>query len=771
MLTKDSARPSLPALLFDLLLIALIALGVVWRFSWVNWNENADLHPDEYGLTGSITGLALPESLADYFNTRISPISPYQKYDETGTPTVSGVDNRMRWGQWPIILIRAAAEATGNTGYTELRLMGRSISALADTLSLLLIFLIGRRLYSTRAGLLAAALSALAVMQIQQSHFMTSDNFATLFTALGLFAAAGIAFPRQAGDVQQKSPETLDQGWRWYALFGVALGMAVASKINLAPLAGMAVVAAGIRLAYHFNPFADLHRALKLALPPLLLAALVAVLTFRVTQPMSFRAPAGDTTFLTTALNPDWVESMKVAQNESSGVNAGPPGEQWTDRPTLVFPWVNMVVWGMGPLLGLTAWAAFGWALWQALKAKPGWLRHLLPLVWVGGYFLFMGTRHVMSMRYFLPIYPFLALFAAWGLLVLWQRVREGQKPIVLPTVLTALVLAGTLTWAWSFTGAVYRQPNTRVEASRWIFRNLPAPFNLQIDTGGGVVNEPLSAPDGLLITGAQPYVVPFTSSVSGQIQSFSLAYARSILPEPAALYVRITTDPGADNALAEAVVSVMPDEQDPRGKPVSVSFEPVPYEKDRTYYLVVTAVGESLVEVHRTITANEDWDESLPSRIDGYDPFGQFYTGLTNGVRWVDDENKRQMLLSNLERADYLILPSQRSIWSISRLPERYPMTMEYYRALFDGRLGFELAANIHHPWRIGPLYISDIGGQVRWGERPVLPLFNNNLFAAEEAFSVYDHAPVWIFKKSADFDIQQVKDVLNNVDLSAVR
>jgi hypothetical protein len=35
------------ALLFALLLIALIALGVVWRFSWANWNENADLHPDE----------------------------------------------------------------------------------------------------------------------------------------------------------------------------------------------------------------------------------------------------------------------------------------------------------------------------------------------------------------------------------------------------------------------------------------------------------------------------------------------------------------------------------------------------------------------------------------------------------------------------------------------------------------------------------------------------------------------------------------------------
>ncbi len=52
------------------------------------------------------------------------------------------------------------AELTGNTGYNEIRLMGRSLSALADSLSLLLIFLIGERLYDCRIGLLAAALSA-----------------------------------------------------------------------------------------------------------------------------------------------------------------------------------------------------------------------------------------------------------------------------------------------------------------------------------------------------------------------------------------------------------------------------------------------------------------------------------------------------------------------------------------------------------------------------------------------------------------------------------
>ncbi|MCX6026968.1 MAG: hypothetical protein NTY23_12040, partial [Chloroflexi bacterium] len=166
---------------FEALLLVLILIGVAFRFSWSNWNEDADLHPDEYGLTSTLSQLSVPTSFAEYLNTRLSPLSPYQKYDLQGRPTELGPDNRMRWGQWPITLVRVTAEWSGNTDYRDLRLWGRSLSALADTLGLLIIFLIGARLYGRRVGLLAAALSALAVMQIQQSHFMSSDNFALLF--------------------------------------------------------------------------------------------------------------------------------------------------------------------------------------------------------------------------------------------------------------------------------------------------------------------------------------------------------------------------------------------------------------------------------------------------------------------------------------------------------------------------------------------------------------------------------------------------------------
>jgi hypothetical protein len=77
---------------------------------------------------------------------------------------------------------------------------------------------------------------------------------------------------------------------------------------------------------------------------------------------------------------------------------------------------------------------------------------------------------------------------------------------------------------------------------------------------------------------------------------------------------------------------------------------------------------------IARPVLANENWDESLPVRIDNRDPFGMYYRGINIEVRWHDDENKRQMYYDHLSMADYLILPSQRGIWSTSRLPNSIP-------------------------------------------------------------------------------------------------
>ncbi|MBK9055538.1 MAG: glycosyltransferase family 39 protein [Chloroflexi bacterium] len=108
------------------------------------------------------------------------------------------------------------------TAYDGIQLVGRALSALVDLVSILFVFLIGRRLYDWRAGLVGALLLAAAVLPIQQSHFFTMDNWAAALTTLSMYAAVRAS---EKGEMP------------WYALFGLGLGLTLASRINLAPLA------------------------------------------------------------------------------------------------------------------------------------------------------------------------------------------------------------------------------------------------------------------------------------------------------------------------------------------------------------------------------------------------------------------------------------------------------------------------------------------------------------------------------------------------------
>ena len=125
------------------------------------------------------------------------------------------------------------------TAYDGVQLLGRFLSGLLDLVSIFFTFLIGRRLYDWRVGLLGALLLALAVMPIQSSHFFTMDNWSAALTTMALYAAVRAA---SLGDEQPI--------WqlRWYGLFGLGVGLATASRINMAPLALMIAVSAVIWL-------------------------------------------------------------------------------------------------------------------------------------------------------------------------------------------------------------------------------------------------------------------------------------------------------------------------------------------------------------------------------------------------------------------------------------------------------------------------------------------------------------------------------------------
>ena len=275
--------------------------------------------------------------------------------------------------------------------------------------------------------------------------------------------------------------------WSWYVLFGVAFGMALASKINLLPLGGMILIAAFISIA-----------DLKLQLPQDLSASAglagLLLLWPAAGQPADLprdaadelpRAVQGDTTLLTLYLNPDWIESMSVAQPNSSGIGGGPPAEQWANRPAILFPLMNMVVWGMGLPLGLAVWAGFLAGPLAGASPRRELARPPAAAGLDGGYFLLMGTRWVSSVRYFPAHLSFPVPVGGLGLLM-WQRGAAWRRRLARSILrrgpfgrFRSLVVGGTFTWATAFTQTVFGQDHTRIQATKWIYQNIPAPFDL----------------------------------------------------------------------------------------------------------------------------------------------------------------------------------------------------------------------------------------------------------------------------------------------------
>lgn len=759
------------------LILFVIVLAAAWIRTYdLNWDEGTHLHPDERYLTMVVSAIDFPETLRQYWATDESPLNPtnfpqfatyvYGTLPLFTTRAMAGWVDHEACGSTPTAL---GAEVRGFlldghtsscregffTGYNGIHLVGRSLSTLADLTTLLGLAVLARALYGKKVALLAATLYAFSVLPIQHAHFFVVDSFATVFVVWTLCFAVWA--------VQQQ------RVW-WLLPAGLATGLAVASKISVFPVAGVVALAALLKRDVRTDG-SSRYRFVLLPSPVIaaLISGVLAALAFRLAQPYAFTGPG----FFDIRINPQWMETMRNARDLANGLQDVPFGHQWTDRTPIIFPWRNMVFWGMGLPLGLVAWigwAAMGWRIFRRAR----W-QHLLAWAWGTVFFLYQGTQWVKSMRYLLPVYPVFALFAAWLLargvawgqrltqpLRLWQKVL---KPIAL--ALPVVVLAGTIVWALAFL-QVYAGSLTRVEASRWMYDNIPTVATLHAEPGASI-QIPVS-PDMVLSENSPLIATVLVPEVDNTITRITVNKADAMdVAGTRTFRATLMADPYGDTILGEGVVQA----DLPASAPALVEMPlstPVHLEAGKPTYFAVTILAGAPVKLRTSVIANEHWDDALPQRIDGKDAFGSWYRSLHSSPGGQmnnydnDTPEKREALFDWLDEADYIALSSNRLYASIPRLPTRYPFTTAYYEALFNGSLGFELVAEFVHFPSIGPCQFPD--QEIPF---PLMePRFTNarpcsiKYPPAEEAFSVYDHPTVLIFAKTPRYSRERAEILL---------
>jgi YYY domain-containing protein len=164
-----------------------------------------------------------------------------------------------------------------------------------------------------------------------------------------------------------------------------------------------------------------------------------------------------------------------LAQNAMvSGVMDAPYTRQFARTLPYLYFMRESSQWGLGWPLGLAAWAGFAWCAYRALRRRAG-VTEWIMLAWAAPYFAVTGLFHAKFLRYIAPLLPFLLVMAAGMLWTLRDAMIErwGRRGRVAWTTGLVLLLGFTATWALAFT-AIYRQEHPWLQASRWIYQNVP---------------------------------------------------------------------------------------------------------------------------------------------------------------------------------------------------------------------------------------------------------------------------------------------------------
>ena len=647
------SRDIVPAVALALTLFIALAL----RLFGIEWDSGYPFtpHPDERAILMKVGELALPSpgDVGDLLDADRSPLNP-------------------RWfpyGSFPLYLLKAfqgLLSAVPGVEIHDLRVIGRALSALADTATVALVYLLGARLYGRREGLLAAILVTLAVLHIQLSHFFAVDTIMAACAVAALYLLSRVA----------REGRTRDS-----VAAGAIVGLGIATKVTLLPIYGAFLMAHAIyALGLLDNGDAggrSLAERVATAVNGLVLGGAASVVVFAVAQPYAFIDYA--------RFMGDVVEQSEMVRR----IRDYPYTRQYVDTAPYLYHVRQLATWGLGLPLGIVAWAGLlhaavrgmrpvhGLAYLAAGIAVPaailvlshsllaivaasgialGALAFTLPfrsagsrgavllLSWVVPYLLITGSFEVKFLRYLIPATPFLVLFGSRMLLDLWDSVSAGL-PRLRPLLVVGffLLLAATGFYAVAYT-AVYEREHPAIRTAYWINAN---------------------APKGSVIL-------------------------------------------------------------------------------------------------------KEHWEEGIPGlhgyeirELPIYDP---------------DTETKLAGIAEELALADYVVFYSNRLYGTIPRLPDRYPFSSEYYRLLFSGALGYELAdVRTSYPGLAGVTFVDDTlsrpgvpsPGRLLSEARDGLVL---NMGFADESFTVYDHPMTLVFENRGRLtagEIEQTLGVGESIDL----
>ncbi len=323
---------------------------------------------------------------------------------------------------------------------TSVFVVARVVAAVLGTIAVGFTYLAGSRFFNRTVGLLAAAIFGLAFLPIFYSHLALNDVPTLAPVGLSLYGIAGV----------------MRRGrWRDYAIAGVGIGLASATKYT-----------GGITLLCLLGAFLSdgAGGSLWSSVRRLALALLLALGAFLVANPYA-------------ALDFSAFHSG-VSQQASLAAGQDPVKLGTTGSGIAYYLWTFTWGLGWGPAL-----AAIGGSVLLLARRRLGMALVLLPAPIA--FIIFMGEQQRFFGRWLMPIFPIVAVLAAYGTVELIRGLTRGGRiaPWLAGAAATVLLLGQSVV-AVVHNDAVLSRPDTRNLTRAWMVAHVPA--------GAKVVIEPV---------------------------------------------------------------------------------------------------------------------------------------------------------------------------------------------------------------------------------------------------------------------------------------
>ncbi|HPK26132.1 MAG TPA: hypothetical protein PKZ40_00175, partial [Anaerolineaceae bacterium] len=223
-------------------------------------------------------------------------------------------------------------------------------------------------------------------------------------------------------------------------------------------------------------------------------------------------------------------------------------------------------------------------------------------------------------------------------------------------------------------------------------------------------------------VTPAHSYTMDMSVLEAGEITAIDMPYVLDLNQSNEQKTLRVTLTPSAESDLTPVsgtVQGVFTDLGDGKGTALHIELDqPLRITTAQLVRFDLEMIaGNGQIAIASVAPVHESsWDDALPVAKAGYVPYsdagGIFRGDLNLELYWPDDASKLERFISILQQGDYIFISSNRQWGTTTRVPERYPLTTQYYRSLlgcpdemdvvscyniaepgmFTGSLGFEL-------------------------------------------------------------------------------